>query len=61
MTVVGLDGGCYRQSPQRRCDYNLSQVISYVKTGSVETVIFIPNTPGSVLKKRYMEEVGKSE
>ena len=33
---------------------------SWFKTGGAETVIFIPNTPGSVLKKRYMEEVGKS-
>ena len=31
---------------------------SWFKTGGAETVIFIPNTPRSVLKKRYMEEVG---
>ena len=33
------------------------------KTGGAEIVNFIPNTPGSVaavLKKTYMEEVGKS-
>ena len=33
---------------------------SWFKTGGPETVIYIPNTPGSVLKNRYMKEVGKS-
>ena len=33
---------------------------NWFKKGGAEAVVFIPNTPGSILKKRYMEEVGKS-
>ena len=34
---------------------------SWFREGGAETVIFVPNTPGSELKKRYEEEVGKSQ
>ena len=34
---------------------------SWFREGGAETVIFVPNTPGSELKKMYEEEVGKSQ